>query len=119
MDFPGMFPHAAGKIASNGPYSNVKEIYKIDGITDNDVKLFKKYEKYFTVLPPGRAFDERINECKRTKEKALSTLDTINPPLHLTTSKHTHSYDKGISHSDYSSLTFSCYQQFYSHHNHA
>jgi photosystem II PsbU protein len=58
---PGMYPHAAGKLASNGPYSSVKDIYSIQGLTDNDVKLFKKYERSFTVNPPGRTFDERIN----------------------------------------------------------
>lgn len=58
---PGMFPHAAGKIASNGPYNAVKDIYKIDGLTDNDKKLFKQYESAFTVNPPGRTFNERIN----------------------------------------------------------
>lgn len=57
----GLYPHAAGKLASNGPYYSVKEIYKIPGLTDNDVALFKKYDKYFTVNPPGRAFHERIN----------------------------------------------------------
>ena len=56
-----MFPHAAGKIASNGPYEAVSDIYKIPGLTANDKKLFKQYHKYFTVNPPGRAFDERIN----------------------------------------------------------
>lgn len=62
MDFPGMYPHAAGMIASNGPYDNVKDIYKLDGLTSNDIKMFKKYENNFTVNPPGRMFDERINE---------------------------------------------------------
>lgn len=57
----GMFPHAAGKIASNGPYRKVSDIFKIEGITENDIKLFKKYENEFTVLPPGRTFNERIN----------------------------------------------------------
>lgn len=56
-----MFPHAAGKLASNGPYTSVKEIYKIPGLTEHDVQVFKKYEKYFTANPPGRAFYERIN----------------------------------------------------------
>lgn len=56
-----MFPHAAGKIASNGPYESVKDLYNIPGLTENDKKLFKKYEYAFTVNPPGRAFDERIN----------------------------------------------------------
>ncbi len=59
--FPGMFPTSAGKIASNGPYTKVSDIYKIPGLTDNDIKNFKKYEKYFTVNPPGRSFYERIN----------------------------------------------------------
>jgi len=57
----GMFPTAAGKIASHGPYESVKDIYKIPGLTENDIKLFKKYEKEFTVNPPGRTFDERVN----------------------------------------------------------
>lgn len=59
--FIGMFPHAAGKIASNGPYASVQDIYKIPGLTQKDIELFRKYEKYFTVNPPGRAFKERIN----------------------------------------------------------
>lgn len=61
MSLPGMFPHAAGKIASHGPYKTVSDIYKIEGLTDNDKAMFKKYEKYFTVNPAGRAFNERIN----------------------------------------------------------
>lgn len=56
-----MYPTAAGKIASHGPYGNVRDIYKIEGLTETDKKLFKKYEKYFTVNPPGRSFKERIN----------------------------------------------------------
>jgi photosystem II PsbU protein len=59
--FPGMFPHAAGKIASNGPYASVRDIYSIKGITENDKRLFKMYEKEFTANPPGRSFSERIN----------------------------------------------------------
>jgi photosystem II PsbU protein len=56
-----MYPTAAGKIASHGPYGSVSDIYKIEGLTANDKKLFKKYEKYFTVNAPGRTFNERIN----------------------------------------------------------
>ena len=62
MSFPGMYPHAAGLIASHGPYETVKDIYKIKGVTANDKAMFKKYENEFTVNPPGRMFDERINE---------------------------------------------------------
>jgi len=66
MQFRGMYPSAAGKIASHGPYNAVKDIYKISGITSHDKELFKKYEKEFTVLPPGRMFDERINQRQST-----------------------------------------------------
>jgi uncharacterized protein YjeT (DUF2065 family) len=57
----GMYPHAAGKIAANGPYQKVKDIYSIEGLTKRDKDLFKKYEHLFTVNPAGRAFKERIN----------------------------------------------------------
>ncbi|CAM9622288.1 unnamed protein product, partial [Hapterophycus canaliculatus] len=30
---PGMYPNAAGKIVSNGPYASVSEIYNIKGLT--------------------------------------------------------------------------------------
>jgi photosystem II PsbU protein len=56
-----MFPTTAGKIASHGPYTSVKDIYKIDNLTSRDKDVLKKYEKYFIVNPPGRAFNERIN----------------------------------------------------------
>ena len=64
--FPGMYPHAAGMIASHGPYSTVSDIYKIPGLTENDKKVFKKYENELTVLPPGRMFKERINQRQST-----------------------------------------------------
>ena len=63
---PGFFPHAAGKIASNGPYETVKDIYKIPGLTANDKAIFKKYENELTALPPGRMFKERINQRQST-----------------------------------------------------
>lgn len=66
MQFRGMYPRAAGLIASNGPYNDVKDIYKIKGLTDTDKKIFKQYEKEFMVNPPGRMFDERINQRQST-----------------------------------------------------
>ena len=66
MQFRGMYPHAAGMIAANGPYNSVKDIYKIPGLNDSDKKLFKQYEHEFTVNPPGRMFDERINQRQST-----------------------------------------------------
>lgn len=61
MQLRGMFPTAAGKIASHGPYVQVNDIYDIPQLTDHDIELFEKYDKYFTVHPPGRSFYERIN----------------------------------------------------------
>ena len=63
---PGMYPHAAGMIASHGPYKSIKDIYNIPGLNDNDKAAFKKYEKELTVLPPGRMFKERINQRQST-----------------------------------------------------
>lgn len=61
MKLRGMYPTAAGKIASNGPYSVVSDIYQIPGLTKDDIRVMKKYDKLFTVNPPGRQFKERIN----------------------------------------------------------
>ena len=59
--FPGFFPHAAGKVASHGPYVSVSDIYKIPGLTEHDKAIFRKYDKYLTANPPGRSLSERIN----------------------------------------------------------
>lgn len=61
-----MYPHAAGQIASHGPYNSVADIYKLKTADANDKKMFKKYEQEFTVNPPGRYFDERINQRQST-----------------------------------------------------
>ena len=59
--FPGLYPHGAGLIASHGPYSSVKELFNIDTATEQDKRLFRKYMRDFTALPPGRMFVERLN----------------------------------------------------------
>ena len=33
----------------------------IFSMIEHDIKLFKSYDKFFTVNPPGHAFNERIN----------------------------------------------------------
>ena len=40
---------------------NPEDLYQIPGSTDHDITIFKKYEKYFTVDPPGRTFDEPVS----------------------------------------------------------
>ena len=62
----GMFPHAAGLIASNGPYASVNDIMKLPGANENDKKLFAQYKSQFVALPPGRTFNERINARQST-----------------------------------------------------
>ena len=41
---PGMYPRAAGLIASHGPYNSVGDLFKIDSANDHDKQLFKKYK---------------------------------------------------------------------------
>ncbi|EED92635.1 predicted protein [Thalassiosira pseudonana CCMP1335] len=64
--FPGMYPHAAGKIASHGPYRTVADVYNIPGITESDKVMFKRYQSELVALPPGRMFKERINQRQST-----------------------------------------------------
>lgn len=58
-----MYPVAADKLASNGPYKSVKDIYRIKDLTDRDIKTFKKYEDLFTVNkhPSGRTFTDKTS----------------------------------------------------------
>jgi len=48
MLFPGMYPTIGGKIANNGPYKAVKDIYKIEGLSSTEKSTIKKYESAFT-----------------------------------------------------------------------
>eukprot|EP00443_Scrippsiella_acuminata_P040375 CAMPEP_0115246120 /NCGR_PEP_ID=MMETSP0270-20121206/40858_1 /TAXON_ID=71861 /ORGANISM="Scrippsiella trochoidea, Strain CCMP3099" /LENGTH=175 /DNA_ID=CAMNT_0002661315 /DNA_START=40 /DNA_END=563 /DNA_ORIENTATION=- len=45
--FPGMYPTAAGWIATHGPYKQVSDLYEIKGVPENVKALFKKYEAQF------------------------------------------------------------------------
>ena len=50
---PGMYPGAAGKIASNGPYKSVSDVYNIKGLKDAEKAAIKKYESRFITLEPA------------------------------------------------------------------
>jgi len=63
---PGMYPHAAGQIASHGPYGSVQDLFKIPSANANDKALFLRYKAEFVALPPGRMFNERINARQST-----------------------------------------------------
>eukprot|EP00448_Togula_jolla_P028604 CAMPEP_0170621954 /NCGR_PEP_ID=MMETSP0224-20130122/28871_1 /TAXON_ID=285029 /ORGANISM="Togula jolla, Strain CCCM 725" /LENGTH=189 /DNA_ID=CAMNT_0010948237 /DNA_START=57 /DNA_END=626 /DNA_ORIENTATION=- len=60
--FPGMYPTAAGQIATHGPYKSVSDLYDIPGLKDDVKNIIKKYEKNLVCLPPSPAyFLDRIN----------------------------------------------------------
>lgn len=37
-------------------------MYRLEGLTTSDKKLFMQHEREFAVNPPGRTFKERIND---------------------------------------------------------
>jgi photosystem II PsbU protein len=62
LKLPGMYPNAAGKIASNGPYNSVAEIYNIPGLTSREKDVLKKYEgRFVTKTPAADYVIDRIN----------------------------------------------------------
>ena len=62
LKMPGLYPTVAGKIASNGPYKSVGELYSIPGLSGAEKDLIKKYESRFTALAPSADYViDRIN----------------------------------------------------------
>lgn len=62
IKLPGMYPNAAGKIVSNGPYASVSEIYNIKGLSDKEKAAIKKHESRFITLDPQAMYTiDRIN----------------------------------------------------------
>jgi photosystem II PsbU protein len=62
LKMPGLYPTVAGKIASNGPYKSVGDLYSIPGLTGAEKDLIKKYESRFTTSPPSADYViDRIN----------------------------------------------------------
>jgi len=59
---PGLYPSVAGKIASNGPYASVGDLYNIPGLSGKEKDIIKKYEGRFTAKPPSADYViDRIN----------------------------------------------------------
>eukprot|EP00956_Cyclotella_meneghiniana_P021377 scaffold38879_cov65-Cyclotella_meneghiniana.AAC.4 len=58
----GMYPNAAGKIVSHGPYKTVADVYNIPGLTQAEKDVIKKNENRFTVKEPAAEYViDRIN----------------------------------------------------------
>jgi len=59
---PGMYPAAAGKIVTNGPYATVSDLYNIKGLTSGEKEVMKKYESRFVAFKPSADFViDRVN----------------------------------------------------------
>jgi photosystem II PsbU protein len=57
-----MYPGAAGKIVTHGPYKTVSEVYNIPGLTAGEKEVIKKYESRFVVGAPAPEYViDRIN----------------------------------------------------------
>ena len=57
---PCMYPGAAGKIASNGPYKSVSEIYAF--MNEKEKAATKKYESRLITLEPSAMYViDRLN----------------------------------------------------------
>lgn len=57
-----MYPNAAGKIVSNGPYSSVADVYNIKGLSEAEKSVIKKYESKLVATEPQAMYGiDRIN----------------------------------------------------------
>ncbi|KAL7438968.1 hypothetical protein ACHAXH_006202 [Discostella pseudostelligera] len=62
LRLPGMYPGAAGKIVSHGPYKSVADVYSIPGLSAAEKEVIKKYESRFTAKEPTPEYViDRIN----------------------------------------------------------
>ena len=51
MQYPGMYPNIGGKIANNGPYASVKDVYKLKILSKAEQDTIKKYESKLVATP--------------------------------------------------------------------
>jgi len=49
---PGLYPNAAGKIVSKGPYKSKEDLYTKGGFTAPELAAVKKYESKYLFLEP-------------------------------------------------------------------
>ena len=62
LRMPGMYPSAAGKIVTHGPYKSVGDVYNIPGLTQAEKDVIKNFENRFTVKDPVAEYViDRIN----------------------------------------------------------
>lgn len=57
MQFPGLYPNVAGKVASNGPYKSVRDVFAAAPLTGTEKERLKKYEPYLVAYKPDLLLD--------------------------------------------------------------
>ena len=48
-----MYPGAASKITTNGPYKSVSDVYSIKGLSEKEKAAIKRYESRLITLEPS------------------------------------------------------------------
>ena len=62
LKVPGMYPTLAGKVASQGPYKSVADVYSIPGLSGKEKDVLKANENRFVALDvKPEYFIDRIN----------------------------------------------------------
>jgi photosystem II PsbU protein len=62
LKVPGMYPTLAGKVASQGPYKTVADVYSIPGLSGKEKDVLKSNENRFVALEvKPEYFIDRIN----------------------------------------------------------
>ncbi|OEU19295.1 hypothetical protein FRACYDRAFT_164441, partial [Fragilariopsis cylindrus CCMP1102] len=51
MQLRGMYPTIGGKISNGGPYSSMKDVYKLQSLSKEEKSTVKKCEKFLTATP--------------------------------------------------------------------
>ena len=57
MQFPGLYPNVAGKVASHGPYKSVRDVFAAAPLTSAEKERLKKYEPYLVASKPNLLLD--------------------------------------------------------------
>ena len=74
MQLPGMYPGIGGKIANNGPYKTVKDIYKLKDLTSSDKATIKKYESALAATKATGLDPMRGRDPYRTSFNQMATV---------------------------------------------
>lgn len=72
MKYPGLYPKIGGKIANNGPYNSVKDVYKV--LTSAEKSKLKEYKSELTATPSTGLDTMRGRDPYRTSFNAYKEI---------------------------------------------